>query len=161
MSGRMKWYNQLNFYELVLINDKTVYWWTELSLNEVKEKIAKEGFVFVSSGRADYYEEEDINTKVIRSIKDVTIKERKRKREWEEYITTKMRLIRAIRKSMQPPAVQRLIRKMEKRYRKEIEQNQWDWYDRDCGMHLDVLMHYNEDYLKKILEKCQKRDLIS
>lgn len=161
MDEKTKWYNTNRFYKLALLNDETIYWWSSLSLNEIKDQIATQGFVLVSSGRKDYYKEEDINTKVIRSVKDITKEERKRCQERDQDLVRRMRLIRSIRNAQQPRSVRRIIQKLEKCYRKEKEQNRWHWYEKDSSMHLDILMYYNEDYLKKMLEKCKKTDLVS
>lgn len=157
----MKWYEKINFYELKLINEETVYWWSELPLNDIKQAIAKEDFVLVSSGRKENYKEEDINTKVIRSVKDITKRRRETYREQDENFVKRIRLVRNIRRSKQPLAVQKIIKKIEKQYQKQKEQKQWDWYEKDIGVHIDVLMHYNEEYLESLLEKCEKIDLVS
>ena len=156
-----KWYETLHFYKLTFINDEITYWWTKLLLNEVKENIAKNDFIVVSYGRGELCKEEDINTKVIRSVKDITKEERTYRRERDEDLAKRMRLIDQIRKSKQPFSVQRIIKRLEKEYRKQKESNEWHWQEKASGIHLDVLMYYNEQYLNKLLEKCEKIDLVS
>ena len=65
----MDWYETVNFYQIRLINGKSMIWETNLSYEEAKEEIGTKHFIRV-------YVDEELHTRAIESIKDIT--ERKR-----------------------------------------------------------------------------------
>lgn len=145
----MRWYEQMNFYYLNLSNKKTIEWWTPLKWNEAKEEIANNGFVLISSGRKEDYKEEEIHTKAVVSIHDMTQEKRTALQERDELIQRKLELVKQIRNKKQTYFAAMKVKSIDKHYQK----NELTWYDRHLGVHIDPLLRYYEFELEKILRK--------
>lgn len=150
----MAWYDEVNFYELRLINGNWETWMTTLSYQEAKEAIGNQSFITVTY-RAEKTPDKELNTKVIESIRDVTDMERKSYRETAENKEKRLQLVQKIR-SIPLSRYYRWRFGLSKEFSKGT---MFDWYDKAVGVDLDPLMKWNESYLEELLVKCKEKRL--
>lgn len=145
------WYNQTNFYSVELANGNHVYWWTELSYDEAKQKIADEAFVVISSNEGKEISKE-YNTKAIITIKDITESERARHKHNSSIKKSKRHLVREIR-SKKMPLMLRL--ELSSLCRNSFEKRRFNSFDDYMEIDKDPLLSLEIFQLKKILKKCK------
>lgn len=145
------WYNELNFFYVELVNGKRVYWWTELSYDEAKQKIADESFVVISSNETKEISKE-YNTKAILTIKNITESERERHKRNASIKMSKRHLVQEIRSKKLPFLLKWKISLIDRSYRKNKSLTSYDYFVEE---NVDPLLSLEYYQLKKILKKCK------
>ena len=137
-----------NIYLVRLINDSDCFWWeTSLTYDEVKQLIGNEPFVEITENHQTH----TINTKVIQSIKDVTLETQRQRKEIEESNERRLKIINEIRSiplSKFTKFRYGLLRKHPEVLSEHLKM---------IGVDIDPMMRYNETHLRTILEKCKKK----
>lgn len=145
----MEWYEKVHIFELQLLNGEWRKWTTKLTFEDAKMMIGSSSFIEVS-----YRDEEvtHINTKVIKTISDVTEETRVRKLEQKRDIEERFAIVQEIRSISLSPFHQW-------RYGLKKKTHDLCHLDLQIGLDLDPLMQYNKDYLNQILERCKNKSL--
>lgn len=147
----MEWYERVHIFELQLLNGEWKRWTTELTFEEAKELINASSFIEVS-----YRDEkiEHLNTKVIKTINEVTEEIRVSKREQKQDINERFAIVQAIRAIRLTPFYQW-------RYGLTYKVQHINHLDIQIGLDLDPLMQYNKDYLIRLLERCKLKERVA